>query len=510
MTQPADLFVAASRSGCAVSRVGSADTVDGRKTAGLIVCPTGWASARLLLELCKQDAERPEVRALAGRLAEGRSVEGFARTAHAFVKARVRFEREEGEIFQGAMHSLAIGVGDCDDHARLLFALWASRGLPCRLGFLGKKGGDPKHVWAEVQIGDRWYPGETTVDARFGEDPLSSAVRLGVVRRDMLADPSTEVSTMAGYPASLDSVLGLQEALAKLGCPPGPCDGLMGPKTRAAIRKFQADHPNAGRVDGIAGPKTKGAIGDALAELERAGVGSIESLPTPIGSVPVLLTRSWTDDDYRTLRDIGQRVGFSPRDLFGVMMNESGAEPSALNPSGAAAGLIQFSASTLPGLGWSAGTAAFAQLPVSAQLPFVERFYHGKGNLVSEPRLYLATFLPALLPLQIEFAEPLVTRDGRGVLGLRSGIPNARALDAQFYADNVVLDHDKTGGISMLDLQVSIDRAKSAHAAKYAEHLARYGLQAPAFSVAGAAAGIAALVGGVSVATILSHFLGKG
>lgn len=50
------------------------------------------------------------------------------------------------------------------------------------------------------------------------------------------------------------TVLDVQIALKNAGFDPGPLDGIAGPKTRFAIRAFQAK--NGLEVDGIAGPKT--------------------------------------------------------------------------------------------------------------------------------------------------------------------------------------------------------------------------------------------------------------
>jgi hypothetical protein len=60
----------------------------------------------------------------------------------------------------------------------------------------------------------------------------------------------------------LGSVADIQKALHKLGCDPGKVDGLMGPHTQAAIKKFQ--QANGLAVDGIVGPKTKAALDKAL------------------------------------------------------------------------------------------------------------------------------------------------------------------------------------------------------------------------------------------------------
>ena len=50
----------------------------------------------------------------------------------------------------------------------------------------------------------------------------------------------------------------LQKALAHFGINPGPIDGLVGPKTEAAVKKFQKAEKL--EVDGIVGPKTLAAI----------------------------------------------------------------------------------------------------------------------------------------------------------------------------------------------------------------------------------------------------------
>lgn len=52
-----------------------------------------------------------------------------------------------------------------------------------------------------------------------------------------------------------DGATGIQARLRNLGCDPGEIDGIIGPRTRAAISAFQRKHPPLA-VDGICGPKT--------------------------------------------------------------------------------------------------------------------------------------------------------------------------------------------------------------------------------------------------------------
>jgi hypothetical protein len=62
----------------------------------------------------------------------------------------------------------------------------------------------------------------------------------------------------------LRTTRGIQIALAQLGIDPGPADGIIGPRTRAAVVEFQRE---AGLVqDTIVGPKTRVALEDALAK----------------------------------------------------------------------------------------------------------------------------------------------------------------------------------------------------------------------------------------------------
>ena len=60
----------------------------------------------------------------------------------------------------------------------------------------------------------------------------------------------------------LGTVQGMQAALDRLGYDLGTVDGIPGPKTRAALYQFQAQHDLA--ADGIYGPKTRATLQTAL------------------------------------------------------------------------------------------------------------------------------------------------------------------------------------------------------------------------------------------------------
>src|SRR5919198_370363 len=68
------------------------------------------------------------------------------------------------------------------------------------------------------------------------------------------------IATGAGYghPHGSARVRALQRRLRRAGERPGPIDGLFGPRTEAAVERFQGSHGLA--VDGIVGEATRGAL----------------------------------------------------------------------------------------------------------------------------------------------------------------------------------------------------------------------------------------------------------
>lgn len=84
----------------------------------------------------------------------------------------------------------------------------------------------------------------------------------------------------------LTNLRDVQVALLSLGFDPGPLDGDLGPKTRDALRRFQA--ANGLTVDGIFGPSSRGALTAKFATLQNRpviGQGSPPTASTPAPSV---------------------------------------------------------------------------------------------------------------------------------------------------------------------------------------------------------------------------------
>lgn len=488
-----DLRAAAELAGCTVERRETGAGFD----RALVVCPDGWAAARLLVERAEWEARAPTLDSVARELAHG-PAELRARRIHAWVRRRLRFEPEKGERFMSARAMLAMGaVGDCDDHARVVYALARKCGLPARLAFLARQGASgPKHVWCEIACPE-WRPVETTIAARFGEDPVRAALRLGALRKDLAVDSAFEVIRMT--PAELREVAAQQTALHLLGFDPGPVDGVSGPRTRHAIKEFQEAHqPDSGPVDGVVGPKTIGAL---VVALQHAGIASIR------GTDPVLVpveTRQWSGGDLALLKDFAERRQLDPVAITLVMLSESGLDPTRKNvrtltladgskvQKVVAAGLIQWTRAGAPDA-YKDRIADIAALPIAAQIGMMDRYYAPYTGRLQGPAavVYLANFLPALVGHATGAADELVRQDGRGMLSRvlqnvhRVGRESAETQDRKAYLDNSGFDggfggkRPRKGAITLGDLELALDDARASSPRKFEEFVSRMGVDLP-------------------------------
>lgn len=135
----------------------------------------------------------------------------------------------------------------------------------------------------------------------------------------------------------------------------------------------------------------------------------------------ISVTTAWThtpdidDAFFPKLKDVAEDLAASPRDMLAVMMSESGVRADAYNPNGHASGLIQFMPDTLVRLGWKLGHVAFRErMSATDQLSLARRYYlHHKPHLGNIAGLYVATFLPALVPHAGTPSYVLVARGGQ-------------------------------------------------------------------------------------------------
>jgi hypothetical protein len=279
------LEISARRSRCRVRSSAVAQTVTGPRVAGRVECPDGWAAARFLVAASLEDARTAGARDLALSLrSRAPSDRAFARAVHAFILEQVAFVREHGEVFSSPSYTLAAGGGDCDDHARVAFALLRAGGVPARLAFMHRAGAaGPSHVLAQALVDGEWQWLETTVPAEFGEHPYAAAARLGLLkgREDLAGKMQARTMTEKdldtvprGYSGGGPALVALDvRALAALGylCDDSPADPNARP-FREAVATFQRHRGIT--VDGLTGPQTRGELAAAL---EDAGMGDLAS-----------------------------------------------------------------------------------------------------------------------------------------------------------------------------------------------------------------------------------------
>jgi peptidoglycan hydrolase-like protein with peptidoglycan-binding domain len=117
---------------------------------------------------------------------------------------------------------------------------------------------------------------------------------------------------------------------AKLGL---AADGVYGPRTRAAVRRFQ--RRNGLMVDGIVGPQTLGALGISGGALTRAPATSSSAGAAASGSDAALLAA--------------------------IARCESGGDPTAVSADGRYRGKYQFSRATWRAMGGSGDPAAASE-----------------------------------------------------------------------------------------------------------------------------------------------------
>ena len=168
-------------------------------------------------------------------------------------------------------------------------------------------------------------------------------------------------------------------------------------------------------------------------------------------NLPGLSTRESAEPGFaEALTAVGERLGLDQNYLAAVMSLESGINPKATNFQNGkpfAVGLIQFIPSTAEALGTS--TDALQAMTAIQQLPFVEKFYEGAGRGI-QPSVpgdyYMATFMPAYVGKPADF-----------VIAER-GMP--------VYDQNVGLDVDKDGTLTVGDVWAKIDNAVAAARAR--------------------------------------------
>jgi peptidoglycan hydrolase-like protein with peptidoglycan-binding domain len=209
--------------------------------------------------------------------------------------------------------------------------------------------------------------------------------------------------------------------LGNLGPKKDGVDGILGPLTAAALKKFQAASklPASGRADDA----TVAALNSALT---AGGINIVKSTPADVarnalrGQGPSAedLAAIQSPEFNDKLNKIGQKLGIDPKDLLRIMKFETGGSMSPSQGSGtsSAVGLIQFMPQTARDLGTT--SQDLARMSAVEQLDYVYKFYKMNGVQpgMDVGDLYMLTFMPAAVNKPDDFV--LGDANGGNVFGL--------------------------------------------------------------------------------------------
>lgn len=215
----------------------------------------------------------------------------------------------------------------------------------------------------------------------------------------------------------------MQKELLAAGADLGPygpkgdgIDGMMGPYTRRAAKKFPE-------------------IADKYKE--------VLSRPDSVFGSDIDVSQIQDPDFNKKLQKVADKLGVETSALLAVMKQESGVNPHAVNKSSNATGLIQFMPDTARNLGTS--VEELRGMNAVDQLDYVYKYYKMVGVRpgMNAGDLYVATFMPAAL--------------GKGdqhVLGQHG----AAGFSGSVYAQNKGLDRNRDGIITVADIKNSVNR----------------------------------------------------
>ncbi len=520
---------AAARAGCRVRALEVRAMTLGApiRVTSSLACADGWMAGKLLLALAVEDARTPGAAELAAELrAVAPSDEAFARALHAYVLARVRFKREESESFESGGYTLEQGEGDCDAHFRLIYAVAVAGGLPAGLVLLHHgKGSQPAHALAALGVDGEAYFAETSVPARFGEEPNAAALRLGLT--DDRTDIAKEVVIMTendlaplptGFRSrnSAEQTLRDAEALERLGYLDCSVPTIMradptATPLRLAVHAFQRGRGLV--ADGLLGPTTRLVLARALADagppvnqgFDYAGLSGLGDQ-----TAATQRTAHITPMFLQLVRAMAERfrakgAQITARDLLSVWLAESGIRNIRNHQGAPFGGINQMGPTERRNAGFGGTFEEWLAMPLEAQLPYVERYYINAtaGNFsryLDAQALYLANFAPAHMAHADDPDHIIFSRNPAGPT------PNAPAAEWEAwrathkgdpYAWNLGLDVTKDGTIRVGELGAVLRAAERANGAYWSEVVSRLGAVEPPSSPAGIGGGVAAAAGAV-------------
>jgi hypothetical protein len=227
-------------------------------------------------------------------------------------------------------------------------------------------------------------------------------------------------------------------------------------------RAHARHYPNGARVGGftqVIGIGLAGLFGLSTVMLVLAA-----RRPPQPSSEDYARTAEWTDDDFRELARVANRLKMDAPDLLLVLASESGLDPSARNPYGSdhpvAVGLNQLTSVSDGVTGLTESQRwALADKSVAEQLPIVERYFRGTPWVAAGKRFTHAG--------QVYAANAGAYRMGVGSLG---SVIFTKGDGG--YEGNTGLDVNGDGLITIGDLTEHL-RTKTSRGAMYLSGLAR-------------------------------------
>lgn len=142
------------------------------------------ATLNHMVRLAKQFKTHPGIRATAERIVDhvpGKDSRGEVAAIQEWIKSNIRYTMDvrDVETLKTPFLTLTSYNGDCDDQSLLAATMLESIGYKTRFVAVGFDGPDSySHVFAEVLLGTRWLPLETTEPVSLGWRPAGISVQM--------------------------------------------------------------------------------------------------------------------------------------------------------------------------------------------------------------------------------------------------------------------------------------------------------------------------------------------
>lgn len=247
----------------------------------------------------------------------------------------------------------------------------------------------------------------------------------------------------------------IQTALQLLGfsLPKYGIDGVFGPETKQAVKKFQKElgTQEDGKVTSdladelIQTIRDKGITDEDFVKLQLSKTGSYDEVSELKLSGDKYEKQAYQlhgEEFIGKVKEIAKKVSMNYKLILATMAHESGFNPSAQNPDTKATGLIQFIPTTASKLGTSVGE--LKNMSALEQLKYVEDFYmgHNRAGLTQKVKSVEDSYFLVFYPRAVGESDDFV-------LGSEVS-PGRVKLIAQ---QNKGFDKDKKGFITVGDVK---------------------------------------------------------